>query len=79
MSTYILYPTPNWNQPYTVPVGRITFGFTIVSGDATAAPDVIARSFTIPQVSVSVAACGYGTARTWPTGATCFARWSYNG
>ena len=31
------------------------------------------------SVGTAVAACSYGTARTWPTGTTCFARWSYNG
>ncbi|WP_146231640.1 matrixin family metalloprotease [Lentzea atacamensis] len=31
------------------------------------------------DVSAQVAACSYGTARTWPTGTTCFSRWSYNG
>jgi hypothetical protein len=31
------------------------------------------------DVSAQVAACSYGVARTWPTGTTCFSRWSYNG
>jgi hypothetical protein len=31
------------------------------------------------DVNATVAACSYGTARTWPTTTTCFARWSYNG
>jgi Metallo-peptidase family M12 len=30
------------------------------------------------EVSTLAAACSYGTARTWPSSATCFARWSYN-
>lgn len=50
-------------------------------------PDELAKRLTasgtkgvsVGDVSVSVAACSYGTARTWPTSATCFARWSYNG
>jgi hypothetical protein len=31
------------------------------------------------DLSATAAACAHGTARTWPSGATCFVRWSYNG
>jgi hypothetical protein len=40
------------------------------------------QGVTVTSSSVTtaaVAACSYGTARTWSSSATCFVRWSYNG
>jgi hypothetical protein len=31
------------------------------------------------EVSAQAAACSNGTARTWPSSATCFVRWTYSG
>ncbi|OKI41690.1 matrixin family metalloprotease [Micromonospora sp. CB01531] len=53
-------------------------------------PDDLAARLTArgaPNVAVAdesdmgalVAACSSGTARTWPSSATCFVRWAYNG
>ncbi|GAA1383951.1 hypothetical protein GCM10009661_64520 [Catellatospora chokoriensis] len=43
-------------------------GVAVLSGEQ-ASGDVVA----------AVAACSSGSARTWPSSATCFVRWSYNG
>jgi Matrixin len=32
-----------------------------------------------PAMTTLAAACSSGTARTWPSSATCFVRWAYNG
>jgi hypothetical protein len=40
-------------------------------------PNVVVR--TESEVSAQAAACALGTARTWPSSATCFVRWAYKG
>ncbi|WP_157631750.1 matrixin family metalloprotease [Catelliglobosispora koreensis] len=64
---------------------------TIYTPAAGVTPDALAQSLTssgVPNVSVkrqgdfstmAVAPCSLGIARTWPSGTTCFVRWSYNG
>ncbi|HCT75936.1 MAG TPA: hypothetical protein DGT23_04955 [Micromonosporaceae bacterium] len=66
-----------------------TFSETSYTPRAGVTPAELARKLTangVPGVRVTggtttmaAAACSYGTARTWPTETTCFARWSYNG
>jgi hypothetical protein len=57
MTRYILYPTPNWNQPYTVAVGRLIFGFTVEeAGDTNAPAGLAAATGDAPQPEVTVGA-----------------------